>query len=89
MTKTLGLLLAVFLILSACIIAVGAAKPENPGKPDDVGRPENIPPESTDGNPAPESITLPTDQADDTPAAGHAPDTITEDGPGIDWNPIP
>jgi hypothetical protein len=89
MKKTIGLLLAIFMVLSACTFAASAVKPDNPGKPDDAGKPENLPPVSTDEDPAPEIIILPTGQTDDTPAADNAPGSITEDGPqdGVDWLP--
>ncbi len=82
MRKTMGLLLAIFMVFSACTFAVSAVKPDNPGKPDDAGRPETIPPISMDGtNPAPEGLDLPTEQTDNTPAADNAPGGIGVDGP--------
>jgi len=89
MKKIIGRLLAIFLVLSACTFAASAVKPDDPGKPDGAGKPENLPPVSTDGDPAPEIIILPTGQTDNTPAADNAPGSITEDGPqdGVDWIP--
>jgi len=89
MKKTIGLLLAIFLVLSAFTFAASAVKPENPGKSNDAGKPENLPPVSTDDDPAPEIIILPTDQTDNTPAVDNAPGAITEDGPqdSVDWVP--
>jgi hypothetical protein len=89
MRKTIGFLLAIFMVFSASLFAASAVKPDNPGKPNDAGRPEILPPISTDGGPAPEVIIPPTGQTDNTPAADNAPGSITEDGPqeGIDYLP--
>lgn len=56
MRKTIGILLAVFVVFSACVYAASAAKPENPGKPEEIVIPAADQIDSTPAN-IPETIT--------------------------------
>ena len=89
MKRTIGLLLSIFVVFSACTFAAIAVKPDNPGKSEDAGRPDWVPAVSIDDDPSPEIIILPTGQTDNTPAADNAPGAVTEDGPqdSVDWLP--
>lgn len=85
MKETMGIILAIFVVFSACTFAANAVKPDGEGKP------KTLPPVSTDDDLAPEGILLPTDRTDNTPASDNAPAFIGDQGPQIeppiDWLP--